>query len=169
MRWLVAVLLLLTADFCGAESWHVAKPHGLGLVIEFPLKPNLSEQTVDLGKTGKATMRVHQVRTSNAIYDLTVVDYPKGALTEPSETQLDNARDGALRNAMGPLIAETKITVAGQPARELLIDMTMGYLVRSRIFFVGDRLFNVGAITKKGNETSADIEKYFASFKLTPK
>lgn len=82
------------------------------------------------------------------------------------EQVLDNARNGAVNSAPGPLLSEAKIEFAGRPAREFAVDMSMNLVARTRIFLVGDRLYSLGAITKK-DETKADrIEKYFASFKL---
>lgn len=164
-------MLVLTLFLAGAaaaeEAWHKVEPAGQGFAVEFPLKPSASEEKVDLGAGKQAVMRTWQIRAATAIYDVTTADYPKGMIAEIGEAQvLDNAVAGAVGNALGPLISDTKLDYVGRPARELIVDMTMGMNVRSLVFIVGDRLFNVGAITKKGNERSPEIERYFTSFKL---
>ncbi|MGQ0456132.1 MAG: hypothetical protein ACT4OU_03610 [Hyphomicrobium sp.] len=168
MRSLVAFLFALFAANAAAEdAWQVVKPDGIGFSIEMPVPPSNQEEDVDLGDGQNAKMRTYQILAGNAIYDVTIADYPKGTIASIGEGQiLDNARDGAVKNAMGPLKSETKIEFAGRPARELLVDMTMGMTLRSHIFVVGDRLYNVGHIAANGKERSTTAEKFFASFKL---
>lgn len=167
----IAFLLLFTLPAAAAEAWHTVEPEGQGFAVEMPLPPNADEQNVDLGGGKSATMRTWQARklvTPGAIYDVTVAQYPKGAIDMAKlDEHLDNARDGAMANALGPLVSETKTEVAGHPARELVVDMTMGMHSRTRIFFDGDRMFSIGAITRKGNERSPDVERFFTSFTLT--
>jgi len=172
MRLVIAALLavVLVAVPCAADGWEEFKPEGLGFSVAFPAKPHAKEETIDLGEGTSATVRTFQILAENAIYDVTVVDYPAGTVASAgSEDQvLDNARNGAVANAPGPMLSEAKIEFAGRPAREITIDMSMGMVSRSRIFIVGDRLFNVAAIAARDKAKSENIEKYFASFKLTP-
>lgn len=168
MRIAFQVIMLVLAGAAAAEEpWKLLKPDGLGFSVEMPVGPSASEQDVDIGEEQSAKMRVYQIISGGVIYDLTLADYPAGTVRSIGvEKMLDNARDGAMRNTQGPLISETKIVVVGQPARELIVDMPMGTRLRCRLFTVGDRLFNIGAITKKGNETAPEIEKFLASFQL---
>lgn len=172
MRYFMCFLALLLAmplslSPATAETWQAVKTEGLGFKIEMPGDPKVEEETVDLGDGQSAKMRTIQILSPQAIYDVTIADYPAGmAQSIGTDKVLDNARDGALANAPGPLKGESKVVFAGHPARELLVDMTMGMTLRSYIFLVQDRLYNIGAITKDGSERSADIEKYFASFAL---
>lgn len=166
------VLALLFAITLGpspsaAEPWQAVNTDGLGFAIEMPGNPKVEEQDVDLGEGKSAKMRTIQMLSPNAIFDVTIADYPAGMTQSLGpDTMLDNARDGALANAPGPLKSESKVVFAGQPARELLVDMTMGMTLRSYIFLVQDRLYIIGAITRNGTERSADIEKYFGSFAI---
>lgn len=163
---LILALALQTAE-CAAESPQLVKPDGLGFSVEFPEKPEAKEEEADLGDGKIAKVHTFQKRTSNAIYDVTIAEYPKGMVQSIGEEQvLDNARDGAVNNAPGPLLSETKMEFAGHATRELAIDMTMNLVARSRIFIDGDRLFNVGAIANKNTIKAEHIEKYFASFKM---
>lgn len=161
-----AALALATGP-CAAETWQAVTPEGAGYSVELPGKPSAEEETVDLGDGKSARVRTIKFQSLNTIYDVTIADYPKGTVQSIGEQQLlDNARNGAVANAPGPLLSETKLDVGGHPARELMVDMTMNLVARSRIFTVGDRLFNVGAITNKDKTKAEAIEKYFASFKL---
>ena len=168
MRSLALLLAMpLTLSPTAAETWQAVKTEGLGFKIEMPGDPKVEEQDVDLGDGKSAKMRTIQILSPQAIYDVTIADYPAGmAQSIGTDTVLDNARDGALANAPGPLKSESKVVFAGPTARELLVDMTMGMTLRSYIFLVQDRLYNIGAITKDGGERSADIEKYFRSFTI---
>lgn len=167
----LTLLLLLATPAVAKDDWHVVKPDGLGFIAEMPTPPSAKKEKVDLGGGNTATMRTWQARqmvTPGAIYDVTVAEYPKGSFDATKiEEHLNGARNGAVANASGPLLGETKLEFAGHPAREFLIDMTMGYNSRTVIFIDGDRLFSLGVITRKGNERSPAIERFFASFKLT--
>ena len=164
----VAFVLILLAAPAAADDWQTVAPAGLGFSVALPAKGEVKDEKVDLGGGKSAMVHTLQIRASNATYDVTIADYPKGTVESiGAEQVLDNARDGAMANALGPLLSETKIDVAGHPARELTIDMSMDHVVRSRIFTLGDRLFNVGAIVKTSDAKAEHIERYFASFKLT--
>lgn len=160
---------MLTRSAAAEDAWQLVNPDGLGFSVEMPRLPNAKEESVDIGNGKSAKMRTLQILSESVVYDITVADYPKGAIQAAGDEAqvLDNARDGILQNAMGPLKSGTKIEFVGRTTRELLVDMTTGFTSRSRIFIVGDRLFNVGAITEDGNVRSALVERYFASFKLT--
>lgn len=168
MRSIVFALLLLVTPAAAKDAWHVITSNGFS--VEIPAPTNVKEQKVDIGEGQRATMRVWQIRSGGAIYDVTIAEYPKGSIDAAKiDEHLDGARNGAVANSMGPLVGETKIDFAGRPARELILNMSMGYHARTIIFIDGDRLYSLGAITKKDNVRSPDIERYFASFKLTGK
>lgn len=164
---LLVISLALSAWPATADGWQAVNAPDLGFSALFPVKPHVSEDTADLGDGQKAKTSVYQIIATNTIYDVTVAEYPKGMLAPIGEEQvLDNARDGAVANAPGPLLGETKMEFAGRPARELKVDMSMNLVATNRIFVVGDRLYSVGAVTNKDRTNSPDIAKFFASFKL---
>lgn len=167
---LIALLLSLSVWPAAAEeAWQVLKPDGRGFEIAFPQKPEVKEGDEDIGDGQVAKTWTYSILSlsENTIYDVTIAEYPVGAINPNELAQhLDNARDGGLRSSGGTLKSETKIAIAGLPARELLVDL-MGMVARSRIVIAGNRLFIVGAITSKGAEQSPASEKYFASFKLS--
>lgn len=166
----IAFLLLLAVPAAAKDGWHVIKDDGLGFTVAFPSEPRKEEQTGSLDGGGKYRMSVWQLlsTTTGAIYDVTVAEYPKGSV-DPAKVDdhLDGARNGAVANSTGPLVGETKLEFAGRSARELVLDMSMGHHARTIIFIDGDRLFSLGAITRKDSIRSPAIERFFASFKLT--
>lgn len=165
--WTVLLALAVLTAPASADEWQAVSAPALGFSAMFPVKPHFSEEMADLGDGQKAKTSTHQIIATNTIYDVTVAEYPKGMLAPIGEEQvLDNARDGAVANAPGPLLGETKIEFAGRPAREFKVDMSMNLVATNRIFVVGDRLYSVGAVTNKDRTNSPDIEKFFASFKL---
>lgn len=170
MRMFIALLLLTFVHAAAAkEVWHLLKPDGLGFSIEFPSEPRAEEQDVDISNGKSVKMRTFQLLTAatSSLFDVTLADYPAGSVASIGEDQaLNNARDGALGKSEFKLNSETKIDYAGRPARELIVTMGMGLTLRSHIFIVGDRLYNVGHIAAAGNERSETAEKFFASFKL---
>lgn len=170
MRILTLALLLLAVPAAAKDGWHTVTSAGFS--IEMPAPPTAKEQKVDIGEGKHVVMREWQLLSTatGAIYDVTVAEYPKGTIDQGKiDEHLDSARNGAVANSMGPLVGETKLEIAGKPARELVMDMTMGHHSRTRILFVGDSLFSFGAIASKDKVTSPDIERFLASFKLTAK
>lgn len=170
MRRILALLFasLLHVLPAAAQTAVPYTSEAMGYSVTFPAKPNVKDETVDLGDGQSAKMNTVQILAANAIFDVTVAEYPKGTVQSIGEDKvLDNARDGAVANAPGPLISEAKIDFAGRPARELTIDMSMNHVSRNRIFVIGDRLFNVGAVAAKDKTKSEAIEVFFSSFKLS--
>lgn len=167
MRKPIALLVALTLGAVLPEAGIAETVKGDGFTADFPLPPHTKDETVDIGDGKKARMQTYQIQTKNTIYDVTIATYPPGLLKSIAEEQvLDNARDGAVGSAMGPLISETKLEYAGHQAREIAIDMTMNLIARTRFFIDGDRLVTVGATTNKDHTKDEHIEKFFASFKL---
>jgi hypothetical protein len=164
MRILIAVLwsLALSAAAHAGETWDLVKPDGLGFQVEFPGKPEFTEQSGDDG--GKIT--TYALRSTTAVYDVTIWDLEAGAVgAEDVSRVLDNMRDRSVAGVRGTLRTETKIDISGRPARDVVAD-TMGMVWRGRTVIANDRIYQIVAIVKKDTETSDPTEKYMTSFKL---
>jgi len=108
MRSLALLLAMpLTLSPTAAETWQAVKTEGLGFKIEMPGDPKVEEQDVDLGDGKSAKMRTIQILSPQAIYDVTIADYPAGmAQSIGTDTVLDRlynigaiTKDGGERSA----------------------------------------------------------------------
>lgn len=168
MRRTLAIFLALTlkAATCAADGWQKVTIDTLGSTIELPDAPNVKDEEVDLGDGQVAKMRTYAVMANGAAYDVTVSQYPDDYIDQNAlEQSLENTRNNLVNNGIGTFKSETKITIAGQPARDVLLD-AMGMDMRCQIVFVGDRQFLVTAITPKSLDPAVP-EKFLASFKPT--
>jgi hypothetical protein len=84
-------------------------------------------------------------------------------------SMLDGARDGQVEAVKGTLVNEQEITMGAYPGRDLEIQIENSdgtASLRSRIFLVRDRLYQLVVVGPKGQSTSPDTTKFLDSFKL---
>ncbi|MGO8666736.1 MAG: hypothetical protein ACLQUW_01080 [Desulfobaccales bacterium] len=105
-------------------------------------------------------------------YFVSYWDYPPG-LVQPDKLQkmLDASRDGSVANVGGKLVREEKITLMGNPGRDLVIDTGSSAgpgarLLRGRLFIVGNRMYQIMVVTPKNQKSSPETEAFLQSFKL---
>lgn len=164
MRFLIAFFVAFAVQTaqCAAETWELVKPDGLGFEVEFPGKPEFTEQTGDDG--GK--IRTYVVKSPAAAYDVTIFDLPEGAVKPDNVAQLlDAFRDSNLDGVRAKFRSEARIEIGGHTARDVTADV-MGMVWRGRFVIAGDRLYQIVAIISKAEEKSERTEKYLSSFKL---
>ena len=108
MRFLIAFFVAFAVQTaqCAAETWELVKPDGLGFEVEFPGKPEFTEQTGDDG--GK--IRTYVVKSPAAAYDVTIFDLPEGAVKPDNVAQLlDAFRDSNLDGVRAKFRSEARI------------------------------------------------------------
>jgi hypothetical protein len=98
-------------------------------------------------------------------------DYPEATVkaSDPA-TMLAGARDGAVANANGQLVSDVEVTLNGYPGREFSAAVTQNgqeFVLRQRVYMVGNRLYQVLVLVPKGEEDSPEVEAFFQSFQLT--
>jgi hypothetical protein len=95
-------------------------------------------------------------------------DLPRDlALKRPASVTLDGARNGAVANIHGRLLSSRNITLAGHPGREFRARVASG-IYASRIYLVGQRLYQVIATTPQEQADSTDVARFMTSFKVLP-
>jgi hypothetical protein len=112
----------------------------------------------------------------NGTYQVAYQDVPGAAGESPEqlEQRLDEYRDDQVANSkasQGRLRGEKKITLAGPyPGLEFVIEFPpREQWVRSRIYFVDGRLYQVNASGKKDWVDSRESEKVLDSFRVQPR
>ena len=168
---LVAVVVLTAACNLGKKPEMYRSESG-GFSVMIPGKPDESTQALDTPR-GKIDLHLFTVQKGNRAYIVSYSDYPEEMVKQNSpQKSLDGSRDGEVRN-MGKLILEKNLSLDGHPGRELVIEgkTSDGHEATSktRIFLVGNRLYQVIFAAPRGEVSSSEMDDFLESFKLTPK
>jgi hypothetical protein len=137
--------------------------------ILMPGQPALSNQTV---KTAAGDMKLHEymVELRRGAYGVIYSDLPPLFLQQPDAARrlLDAGRDGAVSQVKGKLVSEDIIHIGLNPGRELKVDFAKG-TIRTRIYLINTRLYQVIAVVPSGQEQKAseDTAKFLDSFRTT--
>ena len=166
---LMAVVVLTAA--CNKKA-QVFRSESGGFSVMIPGKPDESTRKLDTPR-GKIDLHLFTAQKSNRAYIVSYSDYPDEMVKQNSpEKILDGSRDGQVRS-MGKLILEKNISLDGNPGRELVVEgkTSDGHDASSktRIFLVGNRLYQVIFAAPKGEASSSEMDDFLESFKLTPK
>lgn len=135
----------------------------------FPCQSQLMPQSLDT-EVGKVTMNLFICETGNGgAFGVSIADYPPGTITDDNrETRFAGAAQGSATNVQGVVRNMVPFTLGRYTGKDYIVDSTaMGMTVRSRIFFVGDRLYQVLAIGVLGSENSSDVVAFLNSFRIT--
>jgi hypothetical protein len=96
------------------------------------------------------------------------IPIPAGETAEQTQTRLDGAKNGAIKNINGKLIREAKITLGKHPGRQFSAELPGSKgVMKARVYLVGKRLYQIMAVGPKDFTDSADVKKMFDSFELT--
>jgi hypothetical protein len=162
---------LLFADLCQADdpkAKDFASKEGK-FSVAFPGKPEESTKEAD-SAAGKLTFTNYTYSDGDSALLVMYCDYPADVRKQKgAEKVLDDARDGGVKSAKGKLTDEKKRTIGKDknPGRELLIQLPDGKLYfRSRIYLVGDRLYQVIVVGPEKYATGKDADAFLDSFKL---
>jgi hypothetical protein len=175
-RVIVVMALLLAMGVMGcspAPKSQEFKSEAGKFSVMTPVALKEQTQTMDM-KVGKIVSHMFLGNFGGIGYGVGYSDYPEEAVRKSDpEKILDGARNGAVSNVNGKLVMETKITLEGNPGRELIVDAksTQGedLTIKSRLFLVKNRLYVVMAAAKKGKVAFSELDKFLQSFKLIGK
>ena len=138
--------------------------------VAFPGKPKEATKDAD-SAAGKLSFTRFTYEDGDTGLLVIYCDYPPKLRKEKgAEKILDDARDGCVEKAKGKLTDEKKRTIGKdkEPGRELLIqlpDEGKPYF-RSRMYLVGDRLYQVIVVGPEKYATGKDADAFLDSFKL---
>lgn len=143
------------------------------------LLPGIVDRQVNapqiMGQSVEQTLLVATQEQHDAFYLVAWSDLSVGdRLDEAGQTQvLDLARDSFLRSFKGRLTNETKLRLGGNPGKQFTMISTMGsqtFVVRSRSFLVGSRLYHVLAAVPQRLDANlvGSTNGFLKSFQLQP-
>ena len=90
-------------------------------------------------------------------------DLPKGSSFDPAKSL-----QGGAANVKGTVLSSSEIAMDGHVGCEGLLKTGSGLMIRSRIYLVGDRVYQVQALGNDAFVKSKDADKFLDSFKILP-
>jgi hypothetical protein len=168
---MILVLFILFLFACGSGS----KPQEIktgtgGFSIETPI--TLKEEPTQILDTSFCKVYVHlfSADKGSKSYFAAYYDYPPDVISKVAADKIfDRHRDVMMSH--GKLLNEKKISLEGNPGRELEVSANMKdgvYLIKSRSFLVGNHFYDILVRSSKNVSDSSDV-KFLNSFKLLGK
>jgi hypothetical protein len=144
-----------------------------GFSVMSPVTLMESHQEIET-EAGKLDLHLFSGQLDDVGYFVSYTDYePEIVRKADPEKMLDGSRDGAVSNVNGKLVSETRITLAGHPGRELVIDAkpkeTPPGTIKERIFMVQNRLYQVVVVAPRRKDIASEADAFLQSFKLLGK
>lgn len=163
----VAVLGLLLAG-CGDKKeetggWTKVTSKDGGFSVLMPKQPTKSSQEVNT-KAGPTTLHMYMVEYPSMAYAVMYNSVP-GTIADPEES-LDRARDGAVKSFGGVLVTDRKITLEGNPGREVRVKGGKDMMITFRHYVVGNKLYQLMVSYPEGYDASDQVKKFMNSFEL---
>ncbi len=169
IKLLALALIAMTLASCQTAGWKEFRSAEGSFSVMMPGTPEEQAQTIDT-LAGAVDAYLFVLADEDAAYLVSYSDYPNIVVQQSnSDDILDGVRDGEAANVRGLLLSEQIISLDDYPGRELKIDTLDGKVtIRSRIYLVNNRLYQVVVVIPKDHPTSdKNIDKFLESFTLT--
>ncbi len=172
-------LSLLLALFCltpglaaqaspGPPDGTTVSPPDRSFSIQFPAAPT---EKVEKNKTAGSTIEIKTYWLApaggNPGFFLSYSARLAGsAPAPPPDSHLEQAKKAVLATTQGRLVSEKKITLGSHPGLELHIAAPMNSQLRTRIYVVQGRLYQVFVVGSPRQMQQPAVERFLNSFKL---
>ncbi len=170
IKWLACGALIVLLTGCQRVTWkEFSSKEGMFSVL-LPGTPTVQTQKLNT-RAGVLDLYFFVVEQDGFQYLVSYNDYPEAMIREANADKvLDGARNGVVANVQGRLSSESRVWLAENPGRELRIKIPDGrQAMRTRLYFVKNRLYQVGVVSSEDGSASEDISKFLNSFKLLTK
>ena len=148
-----------------AADWKVVTPAIGMFAVDMPGEPVLDESFTDANGP-RITTRTYSVQVgADQVFLVQYADFRELLHGGDSTAFLDESRESAVRAMQGKLVSEKPILLDRVPGREILIQGT-GRAMRARMYLKDTYLYSLQIVSPRGRVTSADAERFFASFKF---
>ena len=158
---LLTLLSNVTAQKIDEAPWETLAPEGAGFSINVPAA---AIERID--KKTSYTMHAFTVTVGRATYVASYSDYVPGKL-DP-KTALTANRDKFNKSLQATLISNREITIDGNTGLEFTSE-TPAHNVKSQLFLIGNRMFQMATFVYKDVDETRNVNRFFDSFKFTPK
>ncbi|MFI5332000.1 MAG: hypothetical protein ACHQ2F_13355 [Desulfobaccales bacterium] len=141
-----------------------------GFAVMSPAPLQESVQPLET-KGSKIDLHLFSAQQDEIAYFVAYCEYaPDLAKPDNAEKMLDGARDGSVSNTQGKLTSETKITLAGHPGREVVVEARgedrPAVTIKGRLFMVKNRLYQVTVVAPRARAGDKAVDDFLQSFKL---
>ena len=155
---------------CGGTTWTEFTSAEGAFSVLMPGTPAEQTQAQDTD-LGPIDVHMYTFEGGDVAYLIGYNVFPAAVIDASTPAAiLDGARDGQVETVKGTLVNESEITLGTYPGRDLEIQVEGSdgaSSLRTRLFMVGDRLYQLVVAGPKGQSTSPDTIKFLDSFKLT--
>ena len=164
---LAALLLIFIFSAAAAQEpvplpspWEKFEPEGSGFSVVMPGKP-----VEAITKRPKYTMHSFTVTLGKSIFSASYSDYiPEAKLDNNSITENIEKFNKSLS---ATLLTTREIKIDGYAGVEFTAETT-AVNVKSRVFVIGNRMFQTVALVFRDVDDSISVNRFFDSFKLKP-
>jgi len=145
----------------GELNWVTLAPEGAGFSV---LLPAAATERVD--EKASYTIHTYTLVVGRATYVASYSDYKPGKL-DPKTALIAN-RDKFNKALQATMTSSREITLNDYTGIEFTSE-TPAHNVRSQIFLIGNRMFQTVALVYKDVDETRNVDRFFDSFKFTPK
>ncbi len=179
---IVLTILLMTA--CAAStsptpipsptpSWQEFKPANAGFAILMPALAQVEQETLDT-LFGQITLIRHAAKFDNMVFSAAYSSLPADLITTyPAEQLLKALQEGGVSDYNGRLLSSKEIKLGDYSGIEVMLEvpdnkrMPGGGVLRTRLYLVGNVLYEINHLGSKRQSISPDIKRFMDSFQLT--
>jgi hypothetical protein len=147
------------AEILNAAQWHFS--------ANFPCKSQISGQAADTA-VGRLVITIYSCGDDSRYFFVTINDYPVGMVKPANRDNIyAGAVNGSATEVKGTIRTTSVFTLANIDGREYFVDIPdKNGVLRSRLFLVGDRLYQTTCAGNTGIDTSKDCLDFLNSFTL---
>jgi len=164
----VAAVLIagFVAEVRAQNGWTKFSPEGGNFSVLMPGSPKVEAEN-KVGPFGPYTSYLFSETKAGTFYMIGWTDYsPNVALNVQGE--ITTTRDNFIKSVNGTLIAEKEISLDGHPGLEFTAQMGSKFYVISRIYVVGNRPYQILAVTRKYQDQT-NANRFIWSFRFDVK
>lgn len=163
---LTLLLLVTTVSGQTTEPWFRLAPTGTGFVVMLPAKPEEQASSKEQFSSRLFTLVTKDGTTPRAIYLAGWGEYAASVRIN-TQAELEANRDNFIKELPGmKLLGTQKITLDGRPGIEFTGESDRANVV-SRVYVVGNRVFQLAVMVFKGMDERTNVNKFFDSFAFT--
>ena len=149
----------------GAPEWEEQTYEEGAFAVQMAGRPNLRKLREPL-PFGEVEFQYLMFERADVQYAVAYGDVPEAV---PADSAIAARRDAIVQKVKGTILLEAAVDMDGHSARQTQIQATDQSLLRLQSLQVGQRLYSLMAVgAPHAFDDPADIERFFASFKLAP-
>jgi hypothetical protein len=139
--------------------------------VTAPVSLSEKTETLDLGDGVKVQMHSFVGERRGIAYIASYVDYPDHIVQASTpDDMLDGAVQGQSEQPGARLVSADPIALEQYPGRAVRLEADsqgMQFTLRARSYMVGNRLYQLISVQKRGTQEGEHVAPFLASFKLT--